>query len=91
LTTFTAWLLEKYHNWTSHTGDKESSVLPSTIDVNEFLTQVTIYWLTNSISSSMRLYYERLVEPNMEKAFFANVKVPTAVSMFPDELTKVCS
>ncbi|KAI9285836.1 Alpha/Beta hydrolase protein [Umbelopsis sp. AD052] len=84
-----AWLLEKYHNWTTHTGDKESSVLPPTIDAKEFLTQVTIYWMTNSISSSMRLYYERLIEPNMDSAFHTKVTIPTGVSSFPDEVSKM--
>jgi hypothetical protein len=37
----------------------------------------------------MRLYYERIVEGNMKEAMFARVKVPTAISAFPDEVAKV--
>ncbi|KAJ2964745.1 hypothetical protein NQZ79_g393 [Umbelopsis isabellina] len=84
-----AWILEKYHVWTHHEGDKESAILPPTIDVNEFLTQVHIYWMTNTISSSMRLYYERLNEPNANSLMWKAIKVPCGAGLFASELAKV--
>lgn len=48
----------------------------------DILDNVTLYWLTNTAVSSARLYWENKLE------FFAvkNVKIPVAVSVFPDEI-----
>jgi pimeloyl-ACP methyl ester carboxylesterase len=49
---------------------------------DDILDNVTLYWLTNTAVSSARLYWESKL------AFFApkGVAVPTAVSVFPDEI-----
>jgi pimeloyl-ACP methyl ester carboxylesterase len=49
---------------------------------DEVLDNVTLYWLTNTAVSSARLYWESKL------AFFApkGVTLPTAVSVFPDEI-----
>ena len=49
---------------------------------DDVLDNVTLFWLTNTGVSSARLYWENKL------AFFApkGVKVPVAVSVFPDEL-----
>jgi len=49
---------------------------------DDFLDNVTLFWLTNTGVSSARLYWENKL------AFFSpkGVKVPVAVSVFPDEL-----
>jgi len=49
---------------------------------DDVLDNVTLFWLTNTGVSSARLYWE------YKGAFFSpkGVKVPTAVSVFPDEL-----
>jgi pimeloyl-ACP methyl ester carboxylesterase len=49
---------------------------------DDVLDNVTLFWLTNTGVSSGRLYWENKL------AFFSpkGVKVPTAVSVFPDEL-----
>jgi pimeloyl-ACP methyl ester carboxylesterase len=48
----------------------------------DILDNITLYWLTNTAISSARLYWEN------KFAFFSpkNVKIPVAVSVFPDEL-----
>lgn len=48
-----AWILEKFHRWTDCHGD-----LDSVYDRDDLLTNLTIYWATRTIGSSMRLYYE---------------------------------
>jgi pimeloyl-ACP methyl ester carboxylesterase len=50
---------------------------------DDILDNITLYWLTNTGVSSARLYWE-----NKLASFFAvkGVMVPTAVSVFPDEL-----
>lgn len=49
---------------------------------DDILDNITLYWLTNTAVSSARLYWENKL------AFFApkGVKVPVAVSTFPDEI-----
>ncbi|KAI8330325.1 Alpha/Beta hydrolase protein [Chlamydoabsidia padenii] len=85
------WMLEKYHNWTYHSNkDKFQSIasLPSTVSSKEFLTQVSIYWLTNTMSSSMRLYYEVFHQlDELTPAVYINN--PVAVSLFEDEVLRV--
>src|SRR5215472_4126887 len=49
---------------------------------DDILDNITLYWLTNTAVSSARLYWESKL------AFFApkGVAIPTAVSVFPDEI-----
>ncbi|MBF4517847.1 epoxide hydrolase [Flavobacterium sp. ANB] len=49
---------------------------------DDILDNITLYWLTNTAVSSSRLYWENKL------AFFApkNVKIPVAVSVYPDEI-----
>ncbi len=49
---------------------------------DDVLDNITLYWLTNTTVSSARLYWESKL------AFFApkGIKIPVAVSAFPDEL-----
>jgi pimeloyl-ACP methyl ester carboxylesterase len=49
---------------------------------DDILDNITLYWLTNTAVSSARLYWESKL------AFFApkNVLIPTAISVFPDEI-----
>ena len=49
---------------------------------DDVLDNITLYWLTNTGVSSARLYWE------FKLAFFTpkNVRIPVAVSVFPDEL-----
>ncbi|UJR79790.1 epoxide hydrolase family protein [Sandaracinus amylolyticus] len=55
---------------------------PEGLTRDDVLDNITLYWLTNTAISSARLYWESKID------FFAakNVTVPTAVSVFPDEL-----
>jgi len=60
----------------SFDGQKEG------LSPDDVLDNVTLFWLTNTGVSAARLYWENKL------AFFApkSVKVPVAVSVFPDEL-----
>ena len=73
-----AWILEKYRGWSDSNGDV------STRFSDDFLlTQASLYWFTNAISTSFRPYYERHHElaPRIER-----VEVPTALALFPADL-----
>ncbi|KAI8366048.1 Alpha/Beta hydrolase protein [Radiomyces spectabilis] len=85
-----AWLLEKYHEWTYHLPEKQDTeALPETITPHEFLTQVTLYWMTNTISSSIRIYYECLHQKEIFKVVFPRVKVPVAVCAFAHDISRL--
>src|SRR5437660_4647182 len=55
---------------------------PEGLSRDDVLDNVTLYWATNTAVSSARLYWESKL------AFFApkGVTIPTAVSVFPDEI-----
>lgn len=87
------WMLDPYHAWTNVVASEgktvDAQVLPHTISTDEFLTQVTIYWLTNSMSSSMRLYYESIKKDAIKINPSEPIVVPTAVSYFKEEIVQV--
>lgn len=75
-----AWLLEKYRTWSDCGGDVESR-----FGRDWLLTSITLYWLTATIPSSMRLYFERRRDP---EPFAAGERIPApaGVTFFPNEL-----
>ena len=77
-----AWIVEKYRTWSDCGGDVEKSYTK-----DELLTIVTIYWVTQTISSSTRMYFEN--QKNlwaMEKD--QKVPTPAGMAMFPQEISK---
>lgn len=48
-----AWIVEKWRAWSDCGGD-----VLSRFTMDELLTNVSIYWFTQTIGSSMRIYYE---------------------------------
>ena len=85
------WMLDIYHFCTHYPSPELSSkvALPETVSVDEFLTQVTIYWITNTMSSSCRLYYEALHNHKKQFAVLSSyIQVPVAVSYFEAEPCK---
>ncbi|NUP52258.1 MAG: epoxide hydrolase [Catenulispora sp.] len=75
-----AWLIEKYRAWSDCGGD-----LSARFTDDFLLTQASVYWFTETISTSFRPYYEYAqgLTPRVKQ-----VKVPTAVSLFPADLTQ---
>ena len=53
-----AWIVEKYRTWSDCNGDVESVYTK-----DDLLTTVMIYWVTQTINSSTRLYYENSRTP----------------------------
>ncbi|MBV1881734.1 MAG: epoxide hydrolase [Pseudomonadales bacterium] len=74
-----AWITEKFHAWTDCNGSIENAV-----NRDELLTDISIYWFTQSITSSMRLYYE--VFGNPKGGMAERIDVPTAYAKFPQEI-----
>jgi pimeloyl-ACP methyl ester carboxylesterase len=74
-----AWIIEKFRDWSDCDGDVERRFTK-----DELLTNVMIYWTTQTIHSSMRLYYEARQRPLHFKAG-EKVRTPCAVAQFTKE------
>lgn len=75
-----AWIVEKFHAWTDCDGHPENAVARDTL-----LDNVMMYWLTNSATSSARLYWESF----SALGSFDEVPVPSAYTRFPKEIMTV--
>ena len=53
---------------------------------DDFLDNVTLYWLTNTAISSARLYWDDAHHPSGGFFDVRGVKIPVAVSAFPNEI-----
>jgi len=73
-----AWIVEKLHAWS------DGGVGAFTKD--EILTNLTIYWLTGTIGSSMRMYRANAAVPPAQHA--RRVEVPSGFSIFPHDLVR---
>ena len=74
-----AWLVEKYYGWADCKGNIESCFTK-----DELLANITLYWLTHTIHSAIRLYYENSRVPlHFLKDEF--IWVPVGVARFPLE------
>ena len=74
-----AWIVEKFRTWSDCDGDVERVYTK-----DELLTNIMLYWVTECISSSVRIYYERTQNPlTLEPG--QRVEVPTAISIFPKD------
>ncbi|WP_033293520.1 epoxide hydrolase family protein [Amycolatopsis jejuensis] len=76
-----AWIVEKLRAWSDCGGDVERSFTK-----DEILTNVTIYWLTGTIGSSMRMYRANGAIPPEQHA--RRVEVPSGFSQFPADLIR---
>src|SRR5881394_1167521 len=75
-----AWILEKWRSWADSGGDADRR-----FSRDFLLTNLTIYWATGTITSSMRDYYDNRwfrvpIGPQ------DLVRVPTAIAIFANEL-----
>jgi pimeloyl-ACP methyl ester carboxylesterase len=75
-----AWIVEKFRAWSDCDGNIESRFTR-----DELLTNLTIYWATETINSSIRLYYESRHAPAPFKED-ERVTVPTAFAIFPKDI-----
>jgi pimeloyl-ACP methyl ester carboxylesterase len=75
-----AWIVEKFRAWSDCKGDLESSFTK-----DQLLTNIMIYWITGSIGSSVRLYYESFHDPSMRLSAGERIEVPAGFAAFPGE------
>jgi len=75
-----AWIIEKFNSWSDNGGD-----INSVFTKDDLLANVTLYWITQTIHSSIRIYNENAKHPLQfgENDF---INVPVGFAKFPKEL-----
>ena len=77
-----AWIVEKFKDWT----DPKADLPEDAVDRDRILTDVSIYWFTQTAGSSAHTYYERFNDPSMW-APKERGTVPTGVAVFPTDFS----
>lgn len=80
-----AWVIDKFWAWSDHGGDLSKSYTR-----DELLTNVMIYWVTNSMSSAVRIYYESSRDSPRPKSMTpfkeSGPAAPLGFAQFPKEI-----
>jgi epoxide hydrolase len=77
-----AWIVEKFRSWSDCDGDPQN-----VFGRDQLITNAMLYWLTQTATSSARLYWEsRHSGMWSEKPQF--VSVPTGVARYPKEVVR---
>jgi pimeloyl-ACP methyl ester carboxylesterase len=71
-----SWIVEKFRAWSDCDGDVERRFTK-----DELLTTIMIYWVTQTISSSIRLYYETRRHPQPPFSAGERITVPCGVAL----------
>ena len=79
-----AWLVDKFRSYSDCGGDLETSFTK-----DELLAEITTYWVTGTIASASRLYYERAQEPIATHSPAQRIEVPTGCAIFPRDVRRV--
>lgn len=74
-----AWIVEKFRAWSDCHGNVDTKFTK-----DELLTNIMIYWITQTITSSMRIYYEARAT-GWKLLPDRKITVPTACALFPAE------
>jgi pimeloyl-ACP methyl ester carboxylesterase len=75
-----SWIVEKFRRWSDCNGEVESRFTK-----DELLTNIMIYWVTETINSSARYYYEAIHNPLKDTG--KRVEVPTGIAGFPKDIS----
>lgn len=80
-----AWITDKFWAWSDHGGKLENSFTK-----DDLLTNITIYWVTQSMSSSTRIYFEyrhnQARPPSMSPFTNSGKPAPMGYALFPKEI-----
>ncbi|HJZ72017.1 MAG TPA: epoxide hydrolase [Vicinamibacterales bacterium] len=74
-----AWIVEKFRAWCDCDGDPEKIFTK-----DELLTNITLYWVTQTATSSARIYYESAHAAPLPAS--RRIEPPTACADFPKEV-----
>jgi pimeloyl-ACP methyl ester carboxylesterase len=73
-----AWIVEKFRAWSDCNGDVETR-----FSKDELLTNITLYWATETIGSSFLPYYDSHYSSAQQTE---RIDVPTGVAIFPKDI-----
>lgn len=80
-----AWVVDKFWAWSDHSGKLENSFTK-----DELLTNVMIYWVTQTMPSSTRIYFEYQHNPlrpaSMTPFKTSGPPAPIGFALFPKEI-----
>jgi len=78
-----AWIVDKFWAWSDHGGD-----LDSKFPKDKLLTNIMLYWVTETMPSSTRIYYEygHAVPAKPVTRARRTGRVPVGVALFPKEI-----
>lgn len=77
-----AWIVEKFRSWSDCDGHVEQR-----FSKDELLTNIMIYWATETITSSIRLYAEDgALQPVLAEG--QTIEPPAGVAIFPKEMAQ---
>jgi pimeloyl-ACP methyl ester carboxylesterase len=74
-----AWIVEKYRAWSDCEGEIERAFTK-----DELLTNITLYWATQTIGSSFRPYWDSRHDPHPHP--WIPITVPCGIAIFPKDL-----
>lgn len=74
-----AWIVDRFHSWTDFDDHLEQVVTR-----DELLTNIMLYWVTQTIGSSVMNYYAEARAPSLTPA--DRVDRPVAVALFPKDI-----
>jgi pimeloyl-ACP methyl ester carboxylesterase len=75
-----AWMIGKFQLLTDNNGD-----FLTTVDRDVFLTNVTLYWATDTVGSAMRIYRENRLTGE-EAVRMSRLETPVGYADFPREV-----
>ncbi len=75
-----SWIVEKFRAWSDCDGDVERR-----FSKDELLTNIMIYWVTETIGSSARTYFENMPPSPMKPG--QHIEVPAGVALFPKDIS----
>jgi len=82
-----AYLLEKFSTWTDiDFKNTEDGSLDKHFTLDELLDNVMVYWINNSITSSMRFYKENVLKSHKKSLGSLQLKMPAGYAWYPNEL-----
>jgi len=78
-----AWIGEKFYEWSDCNGNLQNS-----FSYDEIITNVMLYWVSGTIASSTRLYYET-ERAGRWGGIEGKVTVPVGAARFPKEIVRL--
>ncbi|MBB5637695.1 pimeloyl-ACP methyl ester carboxylesterase [Pedobacter cryoconitis] len=76
------WIIEKFNSWSDNNGHIEHSFTK-----DELLTNLSVYWFSQTAGSAARIYYETMHQPAIERT--VKIDTPTYFAIFPKDCIQI--